>query len=103
MNKGGNKNEPQVPVLQRPLSAGDAGVPLLNDRAQEPRPSFTEEQLAAVQAQLISMTRDLTDRLLDGAIRDMEAALFDKVSNRLREELPALIEQALRENLEPRD
>lgn len=103
MNNSEDRHEPKVPVLQRPLSAEDVDVPLLTAKAQGLRPPFTEEQLAAVQAQLISMTRDLTDRLLDGAMRDVEATLFEKVSNRLREEMPALIEQALRENLEPRD
>jgi hypothetical protein len=33
----------------------------------------------------------------------MEAALFEKVSNRLRDELPLLIERVLRDHLEPED
>jgi uncharacterized protein (DUF2267 family) len=60
----------------------------------------TEEQLASVQAELTSLTRDLADRLLDGALRDMEAALFEKVADRLREELPELIDRVLREHLQ---
>jgi hypothetical protein len=33
----------------------------------------------------------------------MEAALFETVSNRLRDELPTLIERVLRDNLKPVD
>lgn len=91
------------PILVDPVMADEADVPLLQDPADSPRPAFTEEQLASVQAEITSLTRDLTDRLLDGAMRDMEAALFEKVSNRLRDELPLLIERVLRDHLEPED
>ena len=57
------------PILVDPVMADEADVPLLQDPADSPRPAFTEEQLASVQAELTSLTRDLTDRLLDGAMR----------------------------------
>ena len=56
-------------------------------------------RVASVQADLTALTRELAERLLDGALRDMEAALFEQVADRLREELPDLIDRVLRERL----
>lgn len=94
---------PSVPILDEAISADAVDIPVLLDTEEPQPPALTEAQLALVQAELTSLTRELTDRLLDGAMRDMEATLFDKVSNRLREELPELIDRVLREHLEPRD
>jgi hypothetical protein len=40
----------------------------------------------------------LVETLLDDALKEMEATLRDEVVGRLRNELPGLIEQALREH-----
>ncbi len=94
---------PEVPILDDPVTAVPRDIPVLQDAEEPPPPRITEDQLASVQAELTSLTRDLADRLLDHAMRDMEAALVEQVSNRLREELPALIERVLRENLDSGD
>ena len=94
--------QPAVPVLEEPVSAGTGEVPTLLE-SEPPPPVLTEAQLATVQVELTSLTRELTDRLLDGALRDMEATLREKVSDQLREELPDLIDRVLREHLEPGD
>ena len=96
-----DESRPAAPVLDSPV-ADPGDVPLLLE-AETPPPRITEEELATVQAELSGLTRDLADRLLDHAMRDMEATLVEQVSNRLREELPGLIERVLREHLEPGD
>lgn len=100
MSRSKKKKKPAAPVLSEPIEEGDKVVPILTDLESPSAPAATEEQLAAVQAELTSLTRDLADRLLDGALRDMEAALFEKVADRLREELPELIDRVLREHLQ---
>jgi hypothetical protein len=103
LSSGDDSVRPEAPILETPLAVDPGGVPVLQDAEAPPQPQITEEQLVSMQAELTTLTRDLADRLLDHAMRDMEAALVEQVSNRLREELPALIERVLRENLEPGD
>lgn len=103
MSSADNKKAPAPPILDNPLDEESGDIPVLMDAEPPPEPRITEEDLASVQAELTTLTRDLTDRLLDHAMRDMEAALVEQVSNRLREELPELIERVLREHLEPGD
>jgi hypothetical protein len=103
LSSGDDSVRPEAPILETPLAVDPGDVPVLQDAEAPPQPQITEEQLVSMQAELTTLTRDLADRLLDHAMRDMEAALVEQVSNRLREELPALIERVLRENLEPGD
>ncbi len=49
------------------------------------------------------MTRDLTERLLEESLNELETALFDQVSSRLRDQLPDMLEQALRDHFDPQD
>lgn len=95
--------QPAVPILQEALSPDAGKVPVLSGDEQPATPALTQEQLASAQAELTSLTRELVDRLVYGAIRDMEATLFDKLADRLSEELPALIDSVLRDHLEPGD
>lgn len=60
------------------------------------------EELAALQADLVSRALNLTDELLHGAAREMEGVMFERVLDRLRAALPEIIELALREHLAPR-
>ena len=103
MARSKKKKAPATPVLTDPVELDDAVVPLLTDAESPSEAAVTEEQVASVQAELTSLTRDLTERLLHAAMRDMEAALFEQVANRLREELPELIDRALREHLRKGD
>ncbi len=96
---GTEDNKLTAPVLTDPIEDDDTVVPLLMDAEPPPEPAVTEEQVASVQADLTALTRELAERLLDGALRDMEAALFEQVADRLREELPDLIDRVLRERL----
>lgn len=103
MSSAQDKGGPTPPILENPVEYETGEVPVLTEAESPPQPRITEKHLASVQAELATLTRDLTDRLLDHAMRDMEAALVEQVSNRLREELPELIERVLREHLEPGD
>jgi uncharacterized protein (DUF2267 family) len=97
------KKAPATPLLTDPVEREDAAVPLLTEVEPSSGRTVSEEQMASVQAELTSLTRDLTERLLHAALRDMEATLFDQVANRLREELPELIDRVLREHLQEDD
>ena len=92
-----------LPILSDPVSPDDAGLPLLTSSEPPDSSPLGEEQLATVEAELTALTRELTDRLLNHAFREMEATLFEQVSNKLRDELPELIEQVLRTHLDTGD
>jgi len=62
---------------------------------------LSEEDVAALQATLVSRTLGLTDELLHAAARDIEAVMFERVIDRLRAALPDLVAAALREQLAP--
>jgi len=64
---------------------------------------ISEEELAALQALIVSRTLNLTDELLHAAARDIEAVMFERVIDRLRAALPELVAAALREQLAPGD
>jgi len=52
---------------------------------------------SAVHAAVLTETLKLADSLLRQAARDIEATLFERVFDRLRTELPELVDRALRE------
>lgn len=63
------------------------------------RPAAVDEAaLAELEVRLASASLDLTDRLLHTAFQEMEAAMFEQVSNRLRAELPELVARIIREH-----
>jgi uncharacterized protein (DUF2267 family) len=55
--------------------------------------------VAELQTELAASTMELAERLLLGALRGIEAALFEQVSNHLRQQLPELIDRTLRDHL----
>ena len=57
-----------------------------------------EAALAELEVRLASASLDLTDRLLHAAFQEMEAAMFEQVSNRLRAELPDVVARIIREH-----
>jgi hypothetical protein len=58
--------------------------------------------LAEVQTKLASRTFRLADDLLRSALAEMQAALFEQISGKLRRQLPELIDATLREHFEAR-
>jgi len=60
---------------------------------------LSADDIAALQATLVSRTMNLTDELLHAAAREIEAIMFERIVDRLRAALPELVAAALREHL----
>ena len=84
-------------------------IPVLTDIVARPRrsaademarPSLSESELAELQVRIATGSFMLVEKLLHGAFKEMEAVLFDEVVSRLRNELPELIDQVLREHFD---
>ena len=84
-------------------------IPVLTDAVAHPRrtaademarPALTESELAELQVRIATGSFMLVEKLLRSAYQEMEATLFDEVVGRLRNELPELIDQVLREHFE---
>ena len=96
----GPDDDTSVPTLTDVVDEGDIYVPVLHDIVETE--ASREADMFALQAELTSLTRELTDRLLHTALQEMESALFERVSDELRDELPRLIERVLKDHLEKR-
>jgi len=94
MNASDGKKPDPIPVLTDVITDDE------KTGAATAQPLFDENRLAELQTELASRSFELTDQLLHSAFQEMEASLFEQVSNRLRNELPELIDQILREYLE---
>lgn len=77
---------PRPPRLLEPAGRYAAGL-------------LSDEDIAALQATLVTRTMNLTDGLLNTAARELEAVIFEQVMDRLRAALPELVAGALREHL----
>jgi hypothetical protein len=89
-------------MSQQPL---ELNIPVLTDviRSAASLPSAElDALLAEVQTKLASRTFKLADDLLRSAFAEMEAALFEHISGKLRRQLPELIDATLREHFEAR-
>ena len=84
-------------------SDGDDDIPVLSDVVDLPGapPAMQEIRFAELQAELTARTQDLADELIHTAFQQIEATIFEQVSNRLRTELPDLIESILKDYLPP--
>lgn len=84
----------------------DDDIPILGDVVdlppENPVPTLDENQLAELHAELAARIQDLADQLMHTAFQQIEATIFEQVSNRLRTELPGLIEGILKNYLPPR-
>ena len=94
----------EVPILTDVVELHATGSFPKPERAPEAEPAIaggllTEEELATLQALLVSRTLNLTDELLHSAAREIEAVMFERVIDRLRAALPELVAAALREQL----
>ena len=102
-DESGDGSEYDIPtltaVVTEPAQADlDEAAPATVD---EPVASAIDEAaLAELEVRLASASLDLTDRLLHTAFQEMEAAMFEQVSNRLRAELPDLVARIIREHFE---
>jgi hypothetical protein len=89
-------------MSQQPL---ELNIPVLTDVIRSasglPGPEL-DALLAEVQTKLASRTFKLADELLRSSLAEMEAALFEQISGKLRRQLPELIDATLREHFETR-
>jgi hypothetical protein len=72
-------------------------IPILTDAVKENAPSLSLEA-KAVHGAILSETLELADSLLHQAVKDIEATLFERVLDRLRAQLPELVDRILREH-----
>lgn len=61
--------------------------------------SEIETLIAELQTQIAAGAFAMTDEIMRAAFAEMEAAVFEKISGRLRRELPEMIDRKLRERL----
>ena len=74
-------------------------IPILTEPIGKPADASTPAfDFNAVHAAILTETLKLADSLLRQAARDIEATLFERVFDRLRTELPELVDRALREH-----
>jgi hypothetical protein len=87
-----------VPVLSKEASTR-VEPPVLKSIAIAAPRHLSEHELAALKAELVAVAWEIVIDLLHSAVREVEAALFEQVSARLRDELPEIVERALRNHL----
>ena len=95
-----------LPILTDVVELHATGSFPKPERPPEPAAPYaagllSDEDVAALQAMLVSRTLNLTDELLHAAAREIEAVMFERVIDRLRAALPDLVAAALREQLAP--
>ena len=66
-------------------------------------PTDVETLIAELQTSLAASTYALTEQLLHTTFAEMEATVFQQISNKLRQELPELIDSVLRQHLDAED
>jgi hypothetical protein len=73
-------------------------IPILTDAVKESAPVSLSLEAKAVHAAILTETLELADSLLHQAVKDIEATLFERVLDRLRAQLPELVDRILREH-----
>jgi Zn-dependent M32 family carboxypeptidase len=82
-------------------------IPILTETAVKSVETSLSFDAKAVHAAILTETLELADSLLHQAAKDIEATLFERVFDRLRAQLPELVDRILREHAaaqeEPKD
>jgi Zn-dependent M32 family carboxypeptidase len=73
-------------------------IPILTDAVKEAAAASSSIDAMAVHAAILTETLALADSLLHQAAKDIEATLFERVLDRLRAQLPELVDRILREH-----
>jgi Zn-dependent M32 family carboxypeptidase len=73
-------------------------IPILTDAVEKDGRTYTLFDAKAVHAAIVTETLNLADSLLHQAAKDIEAALFERVFDQLRAQLPELVDRVLREH-----
>jgi Zn-dependent M32 family carboxypeptidase len=72
-------------------------IPILTETVEPSVPALSADA-KAVHAAILTETLELADSLLHQAAKDIEATLFERVFDRLRAQLPELVDRILREH-----
>lgn len=90
---------------QAPASEPEPDIPVLTEVVEESLesslPPDRDTLIAELQTALAARTFAITEEAVRHAFSEMEAQLFERVAAKLRRELPELIDNVLREHLEP--
>jgi hypothetical protein len=82
----------------------DDDVPVLTDIVDEPAlpagSRWDPDDLAGLKTALVAEVHDVAEGLVHQACRELEAVLLERVADRLKKELPELVERILREHVE---
>jgi Zn-dependent M32 family carboxypeptidase len=80
-------------------------IPILTETVKEGAPGAARASFDAksAHAAIVTETLKLADSLLHQAAKDIEATLFERVLDRLRAQLPELVDRALKEHAAPQD
>jgi hypothetical protein len=73
-------------------------IPILTDAVAESVETSLSSDAKALHAAILTETLQLADSLLHQAAKDIEATLFERVFDRLRAQLPELVDRILREH-----
>jgi hypothetical protein len=73
-------------------------IPVLTEVVEPDGAAAVPFDVKALQSALTSETLKLADSLLHQAVKDIEATLFERVFDRLRAELPELVDRIVREH-----
>lgn len=99
MNSG--PHDPRdIPILTDAIDDAEGGDESSEAEAEADARSAA---LRALQSAIIAETLKLADSLLHQAAKDIEATLFENVYDRLRAELPELVNRILRDQMPPTD
>jgi Zn-dependent M32 family carboxypeptidase len=78
-------------------------IPILTEAVHRNVAASLSVDVKAVHAALLTETLELADSLLHQAVKDIEATLFERVFDRLRAQLPELVDRILHEHAATRD
>jgi len=73
-------------------------IPILTETVKEEAAAPSSFDAKAVHAAILTETLKLADSLLHQAAKDIEATLFERVFDRLRAQLPELVDRVLKEH-----
>ena len=99
-----------IPILIDAVGRGfleerwrDAASPLAASTLDENLAAERETLIAELQTEIAARTFALTDEIMRNTFAEMEAAVFEQISARLRSELPEMIDALLRARLADRN
>ena len=87
-----SSDDDRIPTLTDPVSPGLA-------RPSRPRTVLPEDLRVELETELTARMHELSETLLQEAVRRIEAVLFEELSNKLREQLPEIVAQTVEEML----